>query len=441
MKQTHILFDDPGHYPMHHPYPFKGSSPKFINALKDFLYTYAKKIKSLQIALYLFNNLELHHLFQELAQQGIEINVVSIPLEGYDNTSPQKILKEDGSEAFKDKKTKYDLATIIYKSFPREANNYRLFLFPHTYIRSHRIKSFSRGKIPYSLHIKSLLIEFHSGDYISGIFSSNLAVRDAIKHDTFVLYPINKNEAITHVDFFRHLIENSVPVTEYEEPSNMINTAITIKKQSESSSVHFIAPFYWNSPEKAQQIILELIEKAQHRIWIVGQHISAYTYNIPLNYKVKTETNSKISKKGFLFQVVQKGKIGLDIQCISQTYSGNQDTNRNFRQAANKHSFSQFTEAFKKVPNAAYFVNPKVHSKYIIIDDKVIITTFNYTPTQFIYLPYVEINNFEHINNLQYRGIFSEVGQMKILEKKSDCECFVRNFEFLKTREETIQVI
>ncbi len=441
MKQTHILFDDPGHYPMHHPYPFKGSSPKFINALKDFLYTYAKKIKSLQIALYLFNNLELHHLFQELAQQGIEINVVSIPLEGYDNTSPQKILKEDGSEAFKDKKTKCDLANLIYKSFHKESNCYRLFLFPHTYIRSHRIKSFSRGKIPYSLHIKSLLIEFHSGEYMSGIFSSNLAVRDAIKHDTFILYPLNKNEVIAHVDFFRHLIENSIPVSEYEETSNVVNTAITIKKQGESSSVHFIAPFYWDSPEKAQQIILELIEKAQHRIWIVAQHISAYTYNIPLNYKVKTETNSKHSKKGFLYQVVQKGKIGLDIQCISQTYSGNQPTNGNFRQATNKHSFSQFTKAYRDIANASYFVNPKVHSKYIIVDDKVIVTTFNYTPTQFMYLPYVKIQAFDHIENLQYEGIFSEVGQMKILEKKSDCECFARNFEFLKTREETTQVI
>lgn len=441
MMQTQILFDGPDDYPHQNHYPYEGSSPKFVKALKLYLGKYCHKIKSINLALYLFNNLELHHLFTELAKQGILINVVSIPLEGYDNSLPQRIIYHDGSEAFSEKQTKFSIATGIYESFQSKPENYNLFLFSHTYVRSPWIKSFSRGKIPYSLHIKSLLIEFNSGEFMSGLLSSNLAIRDTIKHDTFVLRQVKNEEANSHQFFFNHLIENSFALNEYREQSVNINAKVTLKKPPCYSSTYFMAPFYGRSPEISEKIINDILETAEKRIWIVAQHLSAYKYQIPLCYKTKINTNAQMNKNGILHKALLKGKEGVEIKCISQTFSDNTDNGKRFRKPVNSYNFHKFIQAFKELPNSAYYINNSVHSKYIIVDDTVIISTFNYTPTQFIYLPYVEIDKFQHIGNLRYKGIFSEVGQMIILRKKSETDCFLKNFEYIQDNKETMKVI
>ncbi len=441
MKRTHILFDGPAENQDERKYFYEGASPKFVNALKGYFTKYTSKVKSINLVLYLFNNLTLHNLFQELAEKGIKINIISIPLEGYDHSLPQKIIYPDGREAFPEKQTKYGLASGIYSSFENKESNYNLFIFPHTYIRSHRIKSFSRGKMPYSLHVKSLFIEFKTGKHVAGILSSNLAIRDLVKHDTMVLQPVADEEANACQLFFNHLIENSTHVIDYKELGQSINAQTILKDHPITQSTQFIAPFYKKSPEKAEGKIMELLATAKKRIWIMAQHLSAYNYQVPLNFKVRFKVNTKVTKPGILHKALEKGAEGVNLQCISQTYAETNAQHKKFREPVNKYNFHKFIDAYKKLPTASYFINDAVHSKYIIVDDVVIVSTFNYTPTQFIYLPYVEIKHFEHLKGVSYKGIFSEVGQMVVLTKKSHVSCFVKNFEFVKECKYTERMI
>ncbi|NOY95639.1 MAG: hypothetical protein GXO81_04545 [Chlorobi bacterium] len=443
MKKAHLLFDGPEGYTENNRYPYTGASPKFVEFLKEYLLKYSNMIYSVSIAIYLFNNFELHKLFRELAGKGIQVNVVSIPLEGYDHSSPQAITNSDGSPALKNKHTKYSLASIIYQDFlEKPLGNYHLYLFPHTYIRSPRIKPFSRGKMPYSLHTKSFLIEFRNGDIVSGLTSSNLAMRDLVKHDTFLLREAAPGEGQSVKVFFSHLVNASVPINNFRQnKTDVFNYPIRQQECPATGENHFVAPFYINSAEKAERIIIDLMQTAQQRICVMAQHISAFDYHVPLNFKTGKQTGSRVKRGGMLHTLLEKGKQGVEVVCISQTYVCSPEKGKGFRKPANQSNFINFIREFRKLPKPKYFVNDAIHSKYIIVDDKVVVTTFNYTPTQFISLPYVKIDKFEHIEGLAYKGVFSEVGQLIQIGSKQDVDCFKKNFMYVQRSKGTIQVI
>ena len=72
-------------------------------------------------------------------------------------------------------------------------------------------------------------------------------------------------------------------------------------------------------------------------------------------------------------------------------------------------TFIGFVDAAKKA-KCSYYVNEDTHSKFIVSDNHVILTTCNFTPTQFIYIPRVEIEQFERMPDLSYSGIHCEIG-------------------------------
>ena len=74
-----------------------------------------------------------------------------------------------------------------------------------------------------------------------------------------------------------------------------------------------------------------------------------------------------------------------------------------------------------------YCANKNIHSKFIVADDHLIVTSFNYTPTQFIYLGHVDIPEFYHVPGHSYEGIHSEVGQMIILEDRKFADLLILN--------------
>ncbi|MBN1820692.1 MAG: hypothetical protein JW833_08245 [Prolixibacteraceae bacterium] len=439
--QTQILFEEPGKYKTGE-YPYLGASPKFVSFLKDFLIKKSDKIESVKLAVYLFNNIELHKTFIALAEKNINIDVFSIPLEGYDDSSPQEISSLENEGEVQGKHTKKSLAEKVYRSFITDpVKGYNLNIFPHAYIRSSRIKPFSRGKIPYSLHTKSLLIEMKNGSALVGLSSSNMAVRDLPKHDFFILKPGNQEEIGSVKEFFRLLSQYSVPVSVKTDGAISFDFQIKQEKVRFKSDVFFISPFYINSPEIAENKISELIKSAKKRIWLMAQHISSYQYKIPLNYRIRKQINAVQLREGCLTALLEKGKQGLEIRCLSQTFVDENEHDGKYRVPVNTYNFSQFIKEFKKIPHAKYGVNENIHSKFLIIDDIVIATSFNFTPTQFISLPYVNISKFDHIPGLNYRGIFSEVGQMLILRSIKDVECFEKNFEYVWGDNETKVVI
>jgi len=432
MRESYILFDSPADYPPETEYHHLGSSPKFAGFLKDYLLKNAQSISSVNLALYLFNNFGLHQTFRRLAEAGIKINIVSIPLEGYDDRLPKLIQNPEGVAELAKPHTKKSLAEIIYNSFVENpAPGYSLRIFSHTYIRSPKIKPFSRGQTPYSLHTKSLLIEFKNGKTLSGISSSNFALRDQIKHDVFVLYEAGKEEAESAKTFFAHLAEASHLINDVGKTEPYQSFKAENPGNAKNQGSMFFAPFYADSPVKAEETITRLFLSAQKRIWIMAQHISSFNYTVPLKFRVKVNTSAVQKKSGCLGALIQKGKEGIEVKCLSQTYFDASHPSEGFRMPVNTYNFGQFIREFRKLPNAGYAVNCNAHSKYIVVDDTVLATTFNYTPSQFIYLPYVNIARFENIPGLSFQGVYSEVGHMVKLDRKNEVECFVKNFGYV----------
>ena len=80
------------------------------------------------------------------------------------------------------------MAEAIYNRIKSSRNsNFNLFIFPHMYIRSPRVRPFSRGDMPYSLHAKSIFIKYKNGGGAVGLTSSNLATRDMVKDEMMLL--------------------------------------------------------------------------------------------------------------------------------------------------------------------------------------------------------------------------------------------------------------
>src|SRR5690606_15000704 len=124
---------------------------------------------------------------KRIAQKSIKVNVITIPLEGYDNKSAQKLTDIDTNVIGQSQYTKYSLAEEIFKDYYfNNYANYNIYFFNHIYVRSRYIKQFSKGDFPYSLHIKNGYIKKKDG-YISLLSSSNLAVRDKVKYESLLI--------------------------------------------------------------------------------------------------------------------------------------------------------------------------------------------------------------------------------------------------------------
>lgn len=407
-----------------------GSSPELLKNLCDWLIRRKDDIVSIDIAFYLFNNTHFLETLESLANCGIKIKIYSIPLEGYDTNKPISIYKYD-TEEFIGKFSKFDCAKIVYEKIKEINNpNLKLFIMPHMYIRSEHVNPFSRGPMPYSLHIKSFMVEFKSGNICAGLTSSNFAVRDEHKIELACSILLNKNEKEATLDFYKGLRENSIEIGKFDECENYTHYKIKTRNSVKNIQTGYIAPFYNNSPVEFENFLIELINATKNRIVIAAQHVSAYDYS----YSEREITNNNykkfVKKPGILKYVLQKANSGIDVSILSQTYADGQ-YHPGIRSPQNTKSFIKFIDAAQKTKNCSYYVNSKLHAKYIIIDDMAILTTCNFTPSQFIYLPNVNIEHFYNIPNVSYSGIFCEFGAYYVTD----------NIETIQTLEAETQEI
>ena len=151
----------------------------------------------------------------------------------------------------------------------------------------------------------------------------------------------------------------------------------------------YTAPFYQNSSSIFEDNLIKVISQATKQIIVCAQHISAYKYSFEGGFISPNEPFGYISKEGFLYEVLKKAKTGVQTIFISQTYV-DEAGDHGCRTPENKTSFIKFTSAAKNV-GCKYYVNSDIHSKFIVVDNHVILTTCNFTPTQFIYLKNVNI--------------------------------------------------
>lgn len=390
-----------------------GSSPITTLRLCAWLKNNINNIASIKLAMYLFNNPYLFETLKELANAGCIVDVYSIPLEGYDDAKPMDI-KDNITGISLGKHTKYDLAETIYsETVNHPTPNFSLHIFPHMYLRSKKVRSFSRGNMPYSLHCKTCLIKFRDGTYYAGLTSSNIAVRDAQKIELFNLSTIKGAEISSAEDFYMGLQENSINLNIFDPNADYNHYEITMRPIPVISKILYTAPFYENSAQLFEERIIQMINRATTRIVVAAQHVSAYDYSYYTNIQNNTVRQNR---PGFLTSVLEKARQGIQTTILSQTYT-DRDGNHGCRAPENPAAFINFTTAARNSNNCHYYVNANLHAKYIIIDNIVITTTCNFTPTQFIYIPNVDIPEFDYIPNTSYSGIFCEVGAYFIYQE------------------------
>ena len=289
--------DKPSLYEDAKKYYSQGCSPKILTEFLNYLESNKNIIESIYGSVYLFNNSLLHNKFKELSSIGIEINIISIPMEGYDCNNPKPILDlNTGLPTYVTAKTKEDLAQVIYNEFINSSEiypNYKLHIFPHMYLRSSKVNPFSRGNMPYSLHIKSFYIKFKNQGGTVAITSSNLAVRDLIKWDNMILIENEANCAIydSAQKFYTYLIQQSIPIKTFDPSKDWIETSIALETYdfvpSKNPFVgnYYITPFYEDSPDMIEEKIIKLLQNAKERIYICAQHICAYEYSFKTSFK------------------------------------------------------------------------------------------------------------------------------------------------------------
>lgn len=412
-----------------------GCSPGFLVNYCNWLRSFAGKAESIYIALYLFNNLELYKTLLELAASGCKIIVYSIPLEGYDNDRPISIAKHINNESM-GSMTKLDLAEPLYKEILASHNpNFELRIVPHMYLRSKRVKAFSRGNLPYSLHCKTFLLSCKDGTTFAGLTSSNLAVRDAQKIELASIMSLSDDEEISAFAFFEGLKDNSIAVKDFDETADYSHYLTIQRNIPPKSRLMYIAPFYKDSASQFEKNIETIIGSAKNRIIVCAQHVCAFNYSYQEVYTALNAPERIIRKDGFLNEVLKKAKSGIQTQLLSQTYVDSSGSH-GCRAPENKQSFINFTSAAKAV-NCQYYVNENIHSKFIIVDDHVIITTCNFTPTQFIYLPNVNISDFDNIPGYSYSGVHCEYGVYSIISNHNFADYIASHFQRIITLDST----
>jgi hypothetical protein len=437
-------FDGPTNYTGKFNFYEQGGSPHLLDILISIIEENKNELIEINFCWYLFNNNILHNYLKSISDEGVKVNVITIPLEGYDNQNPKQ-LKDLKTGNINSAVTKYSLAKTIFKEMYLSQNyaNYNIYFFPHIFVRSERIRKFSRGKLPYSLHIKSAYFKKKNGSNII-LSSSNLAVRDLVKHESL----INIEDEVIYEEsmkkFFSDLIKNSINIKSYSAGYNTTCNTYNFIKPKKAKNTFITAPFYFDSSNELEISILDHIYKAKKRIIICAQHLAAYNYYF--NSRFHSSINTHENKRGMLGAVIDMARKGIKTTCLSQTFSdpNNVASNYkgiNFRKPVNISNFQQFYNELSNSKNADYYVNESLHSKFIIIDNKLIYCTYNFTPTQFIFLDKVNIPSFQEMPDISYYGTHCEVSAHIIIENPSIVNSFINHVSTIIKLSETTKVL
>ncbi|WP_405410942.1 phospholipase D-like domain-containing protein [Maribacter sp. Asnod1-A12] len=437
-------FDEPDLYKNKFNFYEQGGSPFLLKKFIESIEHQKDDIEEINISWYLYNNKYVHDYLKEISKTGILINVITIPLEGYDHTKPQPLENLTTGEINIAKVTKYDLARKIFREMYHSTShpNFNLYIFPHLYVRSSYINKFSRGSLPYSLHIKSAYIKKTNG-YTLLLSSSNLAVRDLVKHESMISIEDEQGYEKIVKSFYFDLINNSIHIKDYNK---LLNTTCNLYKKivfKKSMFIGITAPFYNNSAHITEKTLTEYIQSAKERIIICAQHLAAFNYQF--NAKHHSVMTKNETRKGILGAVLEMAKKSINVTCLSQTFTPlledeNKFKKTKFRRPVNTTNFQKFYKQIMVTNNIEYFVNEYIHSKYILIDNTLIYCSFNFTPTQFIYLDNVNISRFKNMPDISYNGIHCEVGMHVVIKDQNTITAFEKNIAGIKNKKETIQI-
>lgn len=409
-----------------------GSSMGLLKKLIDFLDREADDISEIYLSMRLYNNSVLHEKMKAFANRGIKVTVVSIPLDGYEDNHPKYIYEYGTNKSYRHNVTVYSLAKEIYEDIERLNNeNYILRLFDHTCVRKSTLRyasSFGK-KLPYSLHNNSVYIKYKDGKTVTGLTSSNLAVGYRPKAELMLLAEDTPASCEITEIFFSNLLSHSVRLPDWQHPHPNYSYEMGTVDGGKMGMNYFTAPFIQDSPIKIEEKMIDIISNAQERIYICAEDLSAFNYRAIEN---------RILRRGIFGAVFEKCRQGIQVKCLSRTYV---DTNGDLRgqsAPADSAKFKKLIRQAEQLATCSYSVNKNVNARFIVADNMIIVSTGNYTPTEFIYGD-VSIDNADtaNISGISYRGKYSKVNHYMIIEDRGLAGQLIEFFHEILARPDT----
>ena len=341
----------------------EGSCPELLYDL----FSELEGASEIHIAAYLFNNPTYFNFLSGLAKKGCKVFITSLPIRGYSD----KELKVEGYEK---KVSGRSLAEEVYNAI-NETENMELFIFPHQY--SWYGALYAGGGASYSFHVKSIFAKFPENKNKCILSSGNFMVSDPPHSENMIVIENNPEYESVYSMFFNELEKLAIPFKDFQNNYSeykdeflyQFSDKIVDLPSKGFKNCFFTAPFYCydgkGSNHFAGDRIIELISNAKKRVWICAQH-----FHDLVSFDTERETIIGAIYKKYL------DCPDLEFRFLKQVpHSSLADK----RRAAIAETLFQFEI------KAEQRYNNLIHDKFIIVDDTLIVSTANYTSTQFAY--------------------------------------------------------
>jgi len=354
-----------------------------------------------------------------------------LPLEGY----ADRKVKIKGLE---EKKSAVEFAREVYGKLTRH-KNIELYIFPHLY--SWYGALYAGGGASYSFHVKAICAKFGGNIQKNILTSGNFKAGDPPHSENILVVEDtgtgSSEYSYTFNKFFQDLENLAIPQEEYlqnyKTRGDQMNFHFLGKERllqiNDHKNCFFTAPYYQyrdgdtilGSNHYAGNRIIELINAAKDRVWVCSQH-----FHDLVSFDPERETIiGALHKK-------HKSIPKIQYRFLKQVkHSSLSDK----RRAGIAETLFQFD---LKVPQR---FNRHTHDKFIIVDDQLIISTGNFTPTQFAY----GVRKMRHETDgkkFVKEDYFSETnGFMIIPDNKEILTLFENHFEALWRNCEDIEIV
>jgi len=339
-----------------------GSNPKIYNRIKNEILSNVQNIEEAHFALYLFNNIDLLGVLKQVARAG-SVTVTSLPLSGYDER-------------------KIGRAQKIYDELKGGLENFKLLIYPHMYVWYGA--EYAGGTPSYSFHVKVGYITYKDGSSKIILTSCNLAPGDPYHSETAVIVDDPSSStpySSAFKEFFNQVEQLAIPWSHYSNSVQKLSKQLQLAfdfafigkynlkdwRGRFLDNAFFTGPFItinnMGSTWYARKKIVDLIMSVEKRLLVAAQHIHDIA---PFNgYTGETLISAIIEKKG--------ANPSLEVKVLKQVSSkGLADKRR-----------AAFAECHLSYAGIEQKANKLVHDKFVIADDTVLVTTSNFTATQF----------------------------------------------------------
>jgi len=321
----------------------------------------------IRIAAYLFNNPLYYDHLSQLARKGCTIRITSLPVLGYSD-KPAKV------EGFLDRVSARQIAQEVYAKI-EQTPNMELGIFPHLYVWYGAL--YAAGGASYSFHVKAIYARYPNSRNKCILSSGNFMLTDAFHSDNIIVLEGLPEYEQAFATFFNDLEKFSVRYGDFrsrfasyrdEFLYSLAGSEINLSKER-FKNCFFTAPFYLydgaGSNHYAGDRIIELIRKAEQRVWICAQH-----FHDLISFDPARATIIKALYDKYLADPAVRLRFLKQVPHSS---------------LADKRRAGIAEALFQFVMKAEQRTNKLAHDKFMIIDDTLLVSTANYTTTQFAF--------------------------------------------------------